>query len=130
MQYHEFIGHVQDRAQLGSQGEAVRASRATLQTLADRLTGEQVEHLMAQLPDEIAHYLKDSDTTQRCTLQEFFEAVAKREEIDLPDATYHARVVMSVVKDALAAGEWQHLQDQLPEDYQALLEAGYEGSME
>jgi len=38
MNYDEFIGQVQYRAELGSRGEAVRATRATLQTLAQLCT--------------------------------------------------------------------------------------------
>jgi hypothetical protein len=47
MQYTEFVGYVQNRARLGTQGE--------------------------------------------------FERVAKRENIDMPDTTHHARAVISVL---------------------------------
>ena len=39
LRYDEFIGQVQHRAQLGSHAEAERATRATLETLAERLVG-------------------------------------------------------------------------------------------
>ncbi|MGF1507812.1 MAG: DUF2267 domain-containing protein [Chloroflexi bacterium] len=130
MQFHEFVGHVQNRAKLPSEGAAVHAIHSTLETLADRLTSEQVDHLAAQLPREIGEYLQRSDKTESFTLEEFFERVAEREDEDLPESVYHARVVMSVMREALTPGEWDHLQQQLPQDYQSLLEAGHEGSLQ
>src|SRR4051812_26298599 len=57
MQYDRFVGHVQHRAQLASNGEAVHAIRATLPTLAERLTPEEAKDLASQLPQEIGVFL-------------------------------------------------------------------------
>ncbi len=39
MQYDQFVGQVQSRAPLASNGEAIAAIRATLETLGERLAG-------------------------------------------------------------------------------------------
>lgn len=39
MQYEQFVGQVQNRGRMASQGEAVRAICATLETLGERLAG-------------------------------------------------------------------------------------------
>lgn len=130
MQYNEFVGQVQNRARLASSGEAVHAIRATLQTLGERLFGGETEHLAAQLPEEISVYLHMAERKGSFSLDEFFARVAKSEGIDLPDAVYHARAVISVLKEAVTPGEMADVRAQLPKDYDPLFEAGHEGEME
>lgn len=129
MQYDEFVGKVQNRSQFGSSGEAVAAIRATLQTLGERLFGNEAEDLAAQLPREIGFYLRIADTDETFSLDEFFDRVARREQVDLPDATYHARVVMEVLDEAVSANEMADVRAQLPDEYAPLFEAGSEGAM-
>ena len=98
MRYDEFIGQVQHRAGLGSHAEAERATRATLETLAERLAGGEAHDLAAQLPPELARSLEapDAGIGAKLTLNEFFELVSEREGVDLEDSTLHARVVIGV----------------------------------
>jgi uncharacterized protein (DUF2267 family) len=132
MQYDEFVGRVHNRAQLASTGEAVKAIRATLQTLGERLFGDEADHVAAQLPEEIGTYLTmiEDDERESFDLEEFFLRVAAKEPVDLPTATYHARVVMEVLQEAITAGELEDLRAQLPEDYKPLFEAGSKGEMD
>lgn len=130
MQYNEFLGHVQDRARLATQDEAVAASRATLTVLAKRLAGGEADDLAAQLPEEVGRYLREVEgPAQRFELNEFFERVSREEGTDLPVAVHHARAVISVLRDAASAGEIDDVLAQLPDDYQPLFEAGSEGEM-
>lgn len=129
MQYHKFIGHVQSRARLGSTGEAVRATRATLEVLGQRLFDGQAGNLAAQLPSEIGLYLTKEQPSETFDLDEFFVRVSQRENVDLPDAVHHARAVLSVVQEAVTQGEIDKLRAQLPDDYDALFESGSEGEM-
>ena len=122
MQYDEFVGQVQHRARLASSGEAIRAIRATLETLAERLYGGEANDLAAQLPREIQPYLQATISGKDFDLREFYERVSVREEIDLPIAIYHARAVMSVVSDAVSEGEMTDILAQLPEEYCPLFE--------
>lgn len=130
MKYSEFVGQVHHRAEMASENEAVRAIRATLQTLGERLFGGEPGDLAAQLPQEIGAYLAMGDGQERFGFDEFLKRVAKREGVDLPVATYHARVVVDVLKEAVTPGEIEDALAQLPETYNALFEAGSEGGME
>jgi uncharacterized protein (DUF2267 family) len=62
MQYDDFIGEVQQRAQLDSREAALSTSRATLTTLSERVDPGQAENLGAQLPDELARFLEEALT--------------------------------------------------------------------
>ncbi len=55
-----FIKEVRERGHMSSREEAEKATRATLETLAERLAGEEVEHLASQLPPGIAEHLSMS----------------------------------------------------------------------
>ena len=52
MKHDEFIGRVQHYARLASRGDAERATRATLETLGERLAGGEPKDLASQLPPE------------------------------------------------------------------------------
>lgn len=54
MKHDEIIGQVQHRAHLSSRGDAEIATRATLETLAERLAGGEVNDLASQLSAEYA----------------------------------------------------------------------------
>ena len=129
MKYDQFIELVQNRAQLASRGHAVSAIRATLETLASRLTVESADHLAAQLPREIAYYIMNAPRTEfqrgeRFDLEEFYRRVAKSEFVDaIRDAVRHAQVVMEVLGEAVLWGELDRLWAQLPEEYDRLFEA-------
>lgn len=129
MQYHEFIGKVQNRARLGTTGEAVRATRATLEVLGQRLHQGESEHLASQLPAEVAVFLENDHPDEAFGVEEFFERVGTRENVNLPEAAHHARAVISVVKEAVSKGQFNDVRAQLPEEYDPLFESGSEGEM-
>ena len=58
MKYDEFIKEVQTRGHIESREEAERATRATLETLAERLVGGEPHDLASQLPPELAEHLR------------------------------------------------------------------------
>ncbi|MBK8905244.1 MAG: DUF2267 domain-containing protein [Anaerolineaceae bacterium] len=129
MKYNEFVGHVQNRARLGTQGEAVTAIRATLETLAERISTDEAHHLAAQLPREIGYYLKQGDTVDRFSLDEFFERVAGRAEVDLPDAAHHARTVVEVLSEAVSPSQLEDVRGQLPQEFSPLFTSGSQGQL-
>ena len=130
MQTDEFLGQVQNKAHLATLGEAMRATRATLETLAERLGPDETRHLAAQLPHEIQLFLSDAGlpVPERFSSEEFLLRVCAREGIDLPLSTHHARAVMDVLTEAVSAGEITDVLDRLPADYRRLF-AGSEGKM-
>jgi len=130
MQYDEFVGEVQNRARLPSQGDAVRAIQATLETLAERIAAGEASDLAAQLPPELGTFLRDVEATERFPVDDFFLRVAAKETADLPDAVHHARAVIAVLQEAVTAGEIDDVRAQLPDEYKPLFEAGSEGEMD
>jgi uncharacterized protein (DUF2267 family) len=130
MTFDEFVGQVHNQIEASDTGEALSAIRATLQTLAERLRGEEAEHVAAQLPDEIGAYLRLTQGNEIFDLDEFFERVRKREGVDIRDAAYHARVVIDVLSEALTPGELNDVRGQFPADYNPLFEAGVSGNMD
>ncbi|RJP81049.1 MAG: DUF2267 domain-containing protein [Candidatus Zixiibacteriota bacterium] len=132
MKYAEFLGQVQARARLGNEEAAVRATRATLQTLAERIFGKEAEHLAAQLPSEIGRFLTENPHKEKLSLDDFFHKVHEREGqgVDFPEAIYHARVVLEVLREAVSPGEIDHVLDQLPEEFDQLVEAGSQGDLD
>lgn len=128
MRHDEFIGEVQHRAKLPSRGDAERVTRVTLETLGERLP--KPESLAGQLPPEIGRHLtQGTETFERLTLNDFFQRVADRSDADEPNAIYHARVVVDVVRDAVGDDVIQKMLDQLPGDFRPLFESGSEGQL-
>ncbi len=127
MQFEEFTGNVQNRAQLDSREAALSISRATLTTLSERIQPGEAENLAAQLPEELGRFLEEVDDVERFDFDEFVGRVDERDEIgeeDLSEATFHAQVVVDVLAEAVQGGALEDVRMQLPEDdgYDALFE--------
>lgn len=133
MDHDSFIGQVQNRAELASRGAALSTSRATLQTLGERIQEGEATNLAAQLPDELGRFLEEhADTTESFDFQEFISRVAERDENlgdehginddDLSAAALHARTVVDVLDEAVTEGQIEDIRDQLPDDYDDLFE--------
>ncbi len=127
MKYDEFIEQVQKRARLASKNEAERATRAALETLAERISKEERYDVASQLPRGLAMYLKQPflgpgkqpapSPKRDFSLDEFFQRVSIREDVPLATAREHAHAVMSVLSDALSKGEFEDIRKQLPIEF-------------
>lgn len=128
----EFFELVRERGHMQTREEAKRATRATLQTLAERLEGDEPRRLAEQLSTGIGDYLGEerAGSGESFSLEEFFERVAKKEgqSVDVPRSTYHARVVIEALGVA-THGEIEDVHEQLPPEYDPLFEAGSQGGM-
>ncbi|MEV4173236.1 MULTISPECIES: DUF2267 domain-containing protein [unclassified Nonomuraea] len=135
MQHDEFIGKVQARAHLRGREQAERASRATLETLGERIPEGLAEHLAAQLPHEIAENLRRTEvfgglgTGEHFGREEFVQRVAGRAGVDKPQATYIARVVLEVTAEATQGHVMDKVCDSLPQDLRPLVTAGSRGHL-
>lgn len=134
MDHDELIGQVQHRARLASRGEAERAVRATLETLAERIADGAADNLAAQLPHEIGEHLRRkvsvaAGTGESFSFDEFIDRVTEREGVDEPAAAYHARVVLEVVEEATTGGLMNKIREQFPSEFDRLFDAGSEGRM-
>jgi uncharacterized protein (DUF2267 family) len=118
MDFDEFTGTVQNRLELPGTGEAVRASRATLLTLGQRLPEGNAADLAASLPMEIKWYMTGAvhEHGQRFDWSEFVDRVAAIEQTDPAEAAYHARVIVDLVHTLVPESDFQQLRDSLPED--------------
>jgi uncharacterized protein (DUF2267 family) len=124
MDYHQFMGQVQHRARLATFEQAVKATRATLETLRERLYGGEAANLASQLPEEIGLYLLGGDTTESFDLDEFFSRVSIREGVDVPEAVFHSRVVFQVMTEAVSPTLIKKVLAQLPEEYDKFITVG------
>jgi uncharacterized protein (DUF2267 family) len=117
MNFDEFTGEIQHRLELPGTGETVRAIRATLMTLGQRLPAGNAEDLAASLPMEIKWYMTGAvgDHGQRFDWQEFVARVSDLEETDPSDAAYHARVIVDLVETQVPDSDFRELRDSLPE---------------
>jgi uncharacterized protein (DUF2267 family) len=117
MNFDEFTGTIQHRLELPGTGEAVRAIRATLMTLGERIPAGAAEDLAASLPMEIKWYPTGAvrEHGQRFDWREFVSRVSEIENADPADAAYHARVVVDLVHTLVPESDFQQLRDQLPE---------------
>jgi uncharacterized protein (DUF2267 family) len=124
MQHDEFIGKVQNLAHLPSRGQAEYATRAVLETLAERLAGNEPAHAAAQLPQGLAAYLTHdyAGVGFSYSLHEFLQMVSRRENVELPQAEQHARAVIQVLDQAISPGEMSDIRDQLPPEFDPLFE--------
>ncbi len=122
MTYDEFIEQVQQRAKLHSRSEAEQATRAVLETLAERVAGEEVETLAEQLPPELGIYLRETrrNPAEKFSLDEFFSRVNEREGARLEDSIFHTRVVCLLLSEIEDNDTIVSLREQLPGEFRHL----------
>ncbi|CAM3193828.1 DUF2267 domain-containing protein [Saccharomonospora xinjiangensis] len=134
MDHDHFIGQVQARAQLASRGEAEGLTRATLETLGERIPEQLAAHLADQLPTEIGENLRRTVTMggagsgERFGLDEFVRRVSERGHLPEPNAVYGSRVVLEVTGEA-TQGVLGKVRDSLPVDLRPLVDSGSRGEM-
>jgi uncharacterized protein (DUF2267 family) len=123
--YEAFLAAVERDA--GTSRElAERAVRATLQTLAERLSGGEAEDVAEQLPQELRPFVRDGNKAEPFDLAEFVRRVAEREGVPPETAKVHARAVFAALGMALTPEELHDLASQLPKDFDALVAAAVE----
>lgn len=72
------------------------------------------------MPQETDIFLQEIEKRESFPINEFFDRISIREGVDKTAAVFYARVVMSVVNDAVSQGEMDHVQEQLPDEYTPL----------
>lgn len=130
MEHDELIGQVQARARLASRAEAERAVWATLETLGERLSGGLASKIGDQLPATIgAHLQRADDAPITLGWDDFVDRVVERGGGDRPAAVHHIRAVFEVVDEATTGRLMNHVRDELPAEFQRVLDAGSQGRM-
>lgn len=116
----EFVTRVQQYGNMGTAEQALLASRATLETLGERLNEGEPARLGAQLPPEIAQYLHTDHAGEDFPVETFFDRVTEREGTERQQAREHARAVIAALGDTVPEGELNEVRQQLSADYQLL----------
>lgn len=135
MQHDAFIGQVQARARLDSRGSAETVTRASLETLAERVPASVAEKLAAQLPWEIGEHLRrvthaadEPRTGVRMSRHEFFERVAERAHTGFPKAVHDCRCVIEVANEATNGTLAAKIRPALDDELAGVLFSGSKGS--
>ena len=124
MQYQEFIERVQRRTELSSFAAAEEATRATLTTLGEYLTGGEGLDLASQLPQGLAEPLRQQppERSKIFSLNDFVQLVGEKEGVSFEEASVHARAVMNVLGEAVTKGEMDDVRRQFPSEFDPLFE--------
>jgi uncharacterized protein (DUF2267 family) len=118
--YADFIGTVEQQGSL-RRDEAEHAARATLQTLAERISPGEAHDLAERLPDELRPMLDRKTEVLPLSREDFVWRVHKREQVPFAVAERHVRAVFAALRDAVGPDEVADLASELPADLDALL---------
>jgi uncharacterized protein (DUF2267 family) len=121
VKYDEFLKSVEQRAGLADRGEAERTSLAVLQNLCDRLTGDEADDLLAQLPYQLKTAVIVSPAAQSVSADEFVERVARDLELAAEEARDRIRAVFGTIREAVTPGEFDDVLAQLDPEYADLI---------
>jgi uncharacterized protein (DUF2267 family) len=98
-------------------------TRATLKTLAERISGGEARDLRAQLPTGLREPLRsERQQAEPFDLEEFLRRVSDRAAVDMTMATRGARAVITTVREAVADWEFDDVLSQLPKEYVRVVE--------
>jgi uncharacterized protein (DUF2267 family) len=118
----QFIVRVADHGGIDDE-TAWQATKAVLQTLAEKLAGGEVDDLAEQLPEELRYILEAARTrkSRRMSLADFVQRVAEREGVPNEVAREHARAVFQALREAVTGDEWLDMTAELSDDYTPVL---------
>ena len=122
MNFSDFTGEVQHRLELGTQGEAVRATRAVLSTLGERVQEGEATDLASPLPMDVDYYVVSVEHGQRFDYDEFVSRVADRADVEESDAAFYAQTVVALLAEVVPGGEIDDVEASLPDEYADLFE--------
>lgn len=120
--YEPFLEVVEQKAHR-SREDAERAARATLQTLAERISAGQARDLAEQLPSELAPWVATTGGAEPFDVDEFVRRVAEREGTEVARAERDARAVFAALGRCVRRRkEIDDLVSELPRSFGPLLD--------
>lgn len=119
-----FYGQVEQRANLADDADARDATRAVLESLGERLPGDQNRRLSGELPSDLGDHLTENESDRRVSYEEFVARVGERTaRADASDPEGLSRAVVATVLEC-ADEEGDELRENLERyGYEPLLEA-------
>ncbi|MFJ3952461.1 DUF2267 domain-containing protein [Streptomyces sp. Je 1-4] len=122
MDVKEFFQAVADRAGLSRQ-EAADLTRATLETLALRLSDGEARDLALELPEPLRVSLQQGRGEMVIFgPEESIRKVRRRTGLSGPEADRGVRAVLSTLQEAVSRKEFEHAMSQLGKEYAQLVE--------
>jgi uncharacterized protein (DUF2267 family) len=121
-----FVATVQQQTG-ASRDEAERAARATLQTLAERISSARAQDLARALPAPVRPSLENAESqVERRNVEDFhveelIGRVARREGVDAETASRHARATFVALARIVPGYELDELVAELPHEYEPFL---------
>ena len=119
----DFLTIVEQHAEIGRE-RALRAVRATLETLGERIAIGEARDLAEQLPPELAPWVATTGDAEPFDVDEFLRRVAEREEVDVETAERHVRAVFDALSRTLTPDEYADMVAELSKDFAPLLPRG------
>lgn len=122
--YDEFIDAVATRAGVSSE-QARTITEATLDTLADRITGGEADDIAQMLPDRLADHMRKPPSREHANAfgrGEFVQRVSARAGVDSAVAGAGARAVFGTLRDAVTGDEFDDMVAQLPREFYEMLQ--------
>jgi len=122
MNYDQFIKTVKESGQFSDRDSAIKSTKAVLETMRERLLGDEASNLAAQLPAELGNCLRgrEGQMGDNFKIEEFYTRIANREGVDIETAASHARTVMTVLSQAVSPGEFADIRVNFAKDYDEL----------
>ena len=120
MQYEEFIALVSERTGM-FEGEAAALTRATLATLAERISGGEARDLAAHLPGPLQDtLLPTKEEAEAFSFDEFVRRVAERSRHGSNLSERDVIAVIATLRDAVTPGEFDDVLSQLPNEFRRI----------
>jgi uncharacterized protein (DUF2267 family) len=117
MRDREFFYEVADRSGL-SREEAADITRATLLTLADRISGGEARDLAVEVPEPLGQNLRSGDeAAKRYNLAEFERRVGEHAGLSPRETTRGVAAVLLTLRDATPDSAYQQAMSQLPKEF-------------
>jgi uncharacterized protein (DUF2267 family) len=117
-----FVAKVAQRARLSDPLDARRIADAVLESLAERISGGEVDDLIAVLPLELRAPLqrgraRSGDTATRLSLDGFLKRVAGRLGVTPLDARRYVEAVFVTLRETIPEPEFLDVTAELPYEY-------------
>jgi len=113
MKYHDMIGAL--RRDTGMEREEAEETLLfVLQALVDRITGEEADDLLSQLPAELKMAITVTPEAEPMSSTEFVQLVAGELGVDEEEARRRINAVFQVLKQTVTPGEYHDVLVQLP----------------
>lgn len=120
MQYEEFVEAVEQRAGI-EESEAARTSETILEELCNRLSPDEANDLLSQLPARLKTVVMVSPSPQPISADGFVDRVARRLDVSPDEARNRVRAVFGTIRRATSKGQFADVLSELDPEYADLL---------